>query len=454
MRIKFDALFRQGFVRSVGVLVGGTALAQALMVLVLPLLTRLYTPEDFSVLAVYASIFGIISVTACLRLEIAIPLPERDEDAANLLALALCSSVGIASLSAVIVWLIPVQIIDLIAQPKLLPYLWLLPLGIWLSSSYAALQFWATRKKRFSVIAETHLTQAIGGAGTQVGLGWASIAPLGLLLGQMISSGAGIFRLMHDTLKNDRGSLRLIRWPDMKRAFFAYDRFPKYSTVESLANNAGIQLPIIIIAALAMGPEAGFLMLAMRVMQAPIGLVGGAVAQVYLSRAPDEFRAGTLDKFTLNVLGGLIKAGVGPLLFLGIVAPPMFSLVFGKQWERAGELVAWMTPWFIFQCVSSPISMVIYVRTWHKAMLALTVSGVFIRIGAMVFATSFDRSQFSEYYAVSSAVFYFICFWVFSHAANIIPRELVRKIISELPLLIGWVLLAGICRFILDYLKS
>ena len=127
MRKKFDALFRQGFVRSVGVLVGGTALAQALMVLVLPLLTRLYTPEDFSVLAVYASIFGIISVTACLRLEIAIPLPERDEDAANLLALALCSSVGIASLSAVIVWLIPVQIIDLIAQPKLLPYLWLLP---------------------------------------------------------------------------------------------------------------------------------------------------------------------------------------------------------------------------------------------------------------------------------------------------------------------------------------
>jgi O-antigen/teichoic acid export membrane protein len=327
-------------------------------------------------------------------------------------------------------------------------------LGIWLSSSYAALQFWATRKKRFSVIAETHLTQAIGGAGTQVGLGWAGIAPLGLLLGQMISSGAGIFRLVHDALKNDRGSLRLIRWPDMKRVFRAYNRFPKYSTVESLANNAGMQLPIIIIAALALGPEAGFLILAMRVMQAPIGLIGGAVAQVYLSRAPDELRAGTLDKFTLNVLGGLIKAGVGPLLFVGIVAPPMFSLVFGKQWERAGELVVWMTPWFVFQCVSSPISMVIYVRAWHKAMLALTVSGFFIRIGAIVFAASFDRSHFSEYYAVSNAVFYFICFWVFSHAANIAPRELVRKLISEFPLMIGWVLLAGICRFTLEYLAS
>ena len=195
MREKFDNMFRHGFVRSVSVLVGGTAFAQALMVLVLPLLTRLYTPEDFSVLAVYSSILGIVSVAACLRLEIAIPLPQRDEDAANLLALALCSSAGVAGLSALIVVLFPVQIVALVAQPKLLPYLWLLPLGILLSSSCAALQFWTTRKKRFSVIAKTHLTQAIGGAGTQAGLGWASIAPLGLLLGQMISSGAGIFQL-------------------------------------------------------------------------------------------------------------------------------------------------------------------------------------------------------------------------------------------------------------------
>lgn len=454
MREKFDNMFRHGFVRSVSVLVGGTAFAQALMVLVLPLLTRLYTPEDFSVLAVYSSILGIVSVAACLRLEIAIPLPQRDEDAANLLALALCSSAGVAGLSALIVVLFPVQIVALVAQPKLLPYLWLLPLGILLSSSCAALQFWTTRKKRFSVIAKTHLTQAIGGAGTQAGLGWASIAPLGLLLGQMISSGAGIFQLVRDALKNDRGALRLIHWSDMKRMFREYDRFPKYSTVESLANNAGTQLPIIIIAALALGPEAGFLVLTMRVMQVPVGLIGGAVAQVYLSRAPDEFRAGTLDKFTLNVLGGLIKAGVGPLLFVGIVAPPMFSLVFGKQWERAGELVVWMTPWFVFQCVSSPISMVMYVRTWHKAMLALTVSGFVIRVGTIVFAENFDRSHFSEYYAVSGAVFYFICFCIFSRAANLVPRDLVRKLTSALPVLIGWLLLAGICRFILDYLKS
>lgn len=451
MRQKFDALFRRGFVGSVGVLVGGTAFAQALMVLVLPLLTRLYTPEDFSVLAVYASLLGIISVAACLRLEIAIPLPNNDEVAVNLLALALCCSAGVAGLSAIIVALFPTQIVALVAQPKLEPYLWLLPLGIWLSSSYAALQFWTTRKKRFSVIAKTRMTQAIGGACTQVGLGWWGVVPLGLVLGQMINSGSGIFRLVRDLLKNDREALHLIQWSEMKRVFCEYDRFPKYSTLDSLANNAGIQIPIIIIAALALGPEAGLLILAMRAMQAPIGLIGGAVGQVYLSHAPHELRAGTLGKFTINAIGGLIKTGVGPLLFAGIVAPPMFSLIFGKEWERAGDLVVWMTPWFVFQLISSPISMVMHVRGWQKAMLVLTLLGLVIRIGGIVLAANFDRNYLSEYYVVSSAIFYFICIIVFSYAANLVFRELIGKIIAALPILITWILLATICRLALKF---
>ena len=96
---------RASFARSVGVLAGGTAVAQGIGVLALPLITRLYTPEDFSVLAVFSSIVAIVSVAACLRLEIAIPLPETDEDAANLLALALIFCT-VASLAACIaIWL-------------------------------------------------------------------------------------------------------------------------------------------------------------------------------------------------------------------------------------------------------------------------------------------------------------------------------------------------------------
>lgn len=80
---------KSSFARSVAVLAGGTAAGQAIVVLASPIITRLYTPEDFGVLAVYSSLLGILSTVAALRYELAIPLSEKDEDAAALLKIAM-----------------------------------------------------------------------------------------------------------------------------------------------------------------------------------------------------------------------------------------------------------------------------------------------------------------------------------------------------------------------------
>ncbi|KQZ79830.1 hypothetical protein ASD55_03870 [Rhodanobacter sp. Root561] len=450
---RLAVLLRNDFVRHVGVLAGGTAFAQALTVLVLPILTRLYTPAHFSVLAVYVSLLGILSVAGCLRFEFAIPMPERDEDAVNLLALALTSAAVLAALVAIIVWSAPDEIARLVHQPALRPYLWMLPLGLWLAGSYAALQYWATRKRKFTAVAQTRLTQAIGGSGTQIALGWAGLAPFGLLLGQMISVCAGVLGLGRAALHNDRGLLRFVDAGNMQRMFREYDRFPKYSTFDGLANTIGIQLPVIIIAALAIGPEAGYLMLATRTMAAPMTLVGGSVAQVYLSRAPEELRNGRLDTFSIKILAGLAKTGVGPLLFAGIVAPAVFPVVFGKEWQRAGEIVAWMTPWFVLQFLSSPISMVMHVCSRQKAMLGLTISGLIIRLGALWIAGEYARRYFAESYAISGGVFYFLCLLLFSKVARVSVKELMGALHSAWAPLSAWVIVGTIARVVFGMVR-
>ncbi|XDZ69491.1 hypothetical protein AB8878_06195 [Alphaproteobacteria bacterium LSUCC0226] len=68
-------LLKNTFVRGVSVLVGGTGNVQILSVLAAPIFTRLYTPEVFGVLAVYASLLALIGVISSLRCELAIPLP-------------------------------------------------------------------------------------------------------------------------------------------------------------------------------------------------------------------------------------------------------------------------------------------------------------------------------------------------------------------------------------------
>ena len=55
---------KNAFARGVSVLVGGTAGAQLLTVLAAPPLTRLYSPEDIGLLAVYGSQFALIGAIA------------------------------------------------------------------------------------------------------------------------------------------------------------------------------------------------------------------------------------------------------------------------------------------------------------------------------------------------------------------------------------------------------
>jgi O-antigen/teichoic acid export membrane protein len=274
---------RSNFIQAVGVLVGGTALAHGITALALPILSRLYSPADFSMLAVFTSLLSIISVAACLRFDVAVAIPDKDIDAANLLALALGCAFVISLIVAILVLLIPEQIASWLNQIGLSAYLWLLPLGVLLASSYSALQTWLVRKKEFGQIARSRIAQSAVAAGMQLSMGAAGVGAFGLLLGYVLNAGAACVVLGYKVIRFDRRAFRAVSWSGMRAMAMVHHRYPKYSTWEALSNSAAIQVPIIMIAALAVGPEAGYLSMAMYVMQAPMALVGGAIGQVYLS---------------------------------------------------------------------------------------------------------------------------------------------------------------------------
>lgn len=418
---KITLLKQNKLYRSVGVLVGGTAFSQLLMLLALPLLTRLYTPHDFSTLAVFTALLTIISTAACLRFDIAIPLPENDSTAVDLLIMALFFSAATSVIISIPILYDPLAIAQLLNQPKIAQFLYLVPIGVFLASSYSALQFWATRKKEFKLITKTRISQVFLGVGTQLALGWMGILSVGLILGQIIISGAGVFSLSQFTRKTI--PKYSIKFESLKSTFKDYEKFPKISTLETLANSAAIQIPLILIAAVAVGAEAGFLMLAMRAMQVPMSLIGNATAQVYLSRASEEHRNGKLPNFTYRTLLGLIQIGIAPLLYFCMIAPHVFSFVFGQEWIRSGELVSWMAPWFILQLISSPISMIMHVKGKQLTMLILTLSGLIIRVGTVTLAASYKPQYLSEIYASTGAIFYAVCFLIFSRAANLSTKH-------------------------------
>lgn len=450
-RFKHQLLFAKNnkFIRNAGLLVGGTAFAQALMVAILPILTRLYSPEDFTILAIYASVLGILSSIACMRLDIAIPIPDNDDDAVNLLVLSLSSASLLALATLIIVWVWPQEISVLSGQPRIESFLWLLPLGVFFSGTYSALQFWATRKKKFIHITKTRFTQAISSSSVQIGLGWAGITPLGLLLGQLINSGAGAIGLAFLAKKDISTIHSKTTLKKITLTLKKYKNFPKYSTLEALANSGSMQLPILIIATMAAGAEAGFLVLATRIMAAPMGLIGAAVAQVYISHAPDEMRLGRLSHFTAKIIGGLFKSGAGPLIFAGIIAPTVFPLIFGSNWARAGVIISWMTPCFLMQFICSPVSMILHLTNNQKPALLLQVSGLIIRTGSLLVAVYFFNSSLTELYALSGFIFYTLYLFVVIWLGKIQLRDLAESLSSAWIHIAAWIALAIITSLIL-----
>ena len=377
-----------------------------------------------------------------MRLDAAIPLPESDEDTANLLALALSSAVIVVVLTGLVVLVFGPSLADVIGRSEIAPYMWLVPFGVGLMGFYSSFQYVAVRQKAFITIARTKITQAIVGLGLQLGMGWAGIVPLGLLLGHALMSGTGVVALALRTFHQSAGGISwtVVTWTRMRQTLHSYRRFPQYSVAEELTNNAGIQLPILLIAAYLVGPEAGLLFIAMRVVGTPMTIVGGAVAQVYYSHAADYDRQGTLAGETARVFKRLSRLLVLPLLAIGPLAPDFFRLAFGSDWERAGVIVVMMLPWSAFQLIASPISMVMHVRMRQRLMLAMTVAGMALRVLPLLLVLFVAPDWATLVFAMTSAIYYAALVIVILKVAGLTAAKISRSIVTELLL---WVIVSG-----------
>jgi len=265
------------FVRGVSIIAGGTAGAQILGVLASPLLTRLYSPADFGLLAVFASLLAVFAVVAGLRYELAIMLPESDVEAANIVVLSLAVVVTTSLTVAIVIGIFSSQIASLINIPRLAPYLWLLPLGILLQGTYQVFANWGIRTKAFGALAKTKIKQVATLLLVQLaGFGF---GPLALLGGQVAGQVMGGTSLGTHALKNP--AFKRISLTSVKVSAVRYRHFPLFASWSALFNTVSMQLPPLAFAALFGATPVGYYALAYRVLGMPISMVGTAIGNVF-----------------------------------------------------------------------------------------------------------------------------------------------------------------------------
>jgi len=357
----------------------GTVGAQALMLLAAPFLTRLFDTEDFGLLAVYAGLLALVGVVSKLRYELAIPLPEADHEAANLVALCVLLVGATTIVSSILVLCLGETLCGLLSVPRLTKYLWLLPVGVLLSGLYTAFNYWGVRKKQFGVIAGTRWRQAFATIAIQ--LSAFKLGPIALLLGQAAGQSAGIINLAKPLF--GRPVFRQLSVVGIGSMMRRYRRFPIFSTGEGLANTAGAQLPPLMFAGFFGAEAAGIYALAHRVLQLPMALIGKSVGQVFLANAAEARREGTLGSLVEGVHDRLARISLPPAMVLMLAGPDLFALVFGEQWRLAGECARWLSPWLYLVFVSSPMSTLFSVVERQDQGMAFQILLLAARCGAI-----------------------------------------------------------------------
>lgn len=421
------------FARSVSVLVGGTAFGQALLVLVSPLLTRLYSPEDFGLLAVYAGLLGSFTVIASLRYELAIPLPDDDRDAASVAILSLIVVLGITLLAITILWTWGQPITELLNTPALRPYLWLLPLGLLLGGLYQVLNYWAIRTKQFSVIARTRISQSTSQVAVQ--LGGAFMGPLALLLSHVAGQAAGNSTLALLAARRHAELFGAVRWTHIKAAAIRWRRFPLFDTWSGLGNVAGLQLPPILFAALFTPAAAGIYMLAHRVLQTPMSLLGHAIAQVFFSQSAEAKREGRLAPLVAGIHKQLAYFAMPPALLLILSGPELFALVFGNEWRQSGQFAQWMAPWLYLVFITSPLSQLFSVLEKQVQGMAFQLTLLIVRVGALFLGAAKGDLLFTvALYSIGSALCWLGFLWWIVRASGNAYTSLVMPTLGALAL--------------------
>ena len=85
------------FSKNIIKLTTGISIAQLIPVLITPILTQYFSPEQFGTYGLYVSIYTILGIISSGKYEMAIMLPKNKKDSVNLLALcfilAICFSV-------------------------------------------------------------------------------------------------------------------------------------------------------------------------------------------------------------------------------------------------------------------------------------------------------------------------------------------------------------------------
>lgn len=392
------------FVRNSIKLISGTAFSQAILLAITPILTRIYSPEDFGVFALYTSIVSITSIIITGRYEMAIILPKKDNDAINLLALSFLISVVLSIISLIVIFIFNERITDLFNNQDISSWLYFIPISLLTTGCYQSFYYWNNRTKFYGNISKSSVVKSSVVGSTNLTVGWLFSGPLGLLVGNVLGLLASVIYLFRNSKYIKIQNVDRIKIVEMARR---YKNFPIYDAPASIFNIASHQSAHIFFNTFFGAIVSGHYYLTQKILGMPIQLIGTSIQSVFRQKVMViHNEKGNTRNFFLLTLRYLILLAILPTFLMYYFAIDIFEFVFGEEWGQTGEFVRILLPVFFFRFISFPLSSMIYVAEKQH----VNVVGQFTLLISIVICFFIGKDVGAEYtlqlISIASSIFY------------------------------------------------
>lgn len=362
-----SAMSGSPFLRHVLTLLSGTVIAQVLVLLIELVLARLYTPEQSGRFALYVSVASLITVLAAGRFESTIMLPKSHVNARVLQKLATRLSLVTALMVSLLAVVFHQHIAAYYGGDDAFAYLFVgLGFTVFLTSDLTIVQYWMNRHSDYVGIAQNRVIQSVGSALGKVFFGLFGITTFaGLYLGQTLGQLLAWLRLRQKNpelrvpLPNDAPTQAEMAW--------RYRKMPLLNGPNALIDAIRLNGINFLIATVAVG-ELGQFDKAWTLLQAPIALINGAIAQVFFHKLASVEPGGMLPLVRF-VLVRAAFAGLVAFFPLYFLAPWLFPFLLGEQWADSGLYAQAIVPWLFMTLLSSPVSQVFVVTETQQWLL-------------------------------------------------------------------------------------
>jgi O-antigen/teichoic acid export membrane protein len=316
----------------------GTAAAQVLGIIFIPIITRIYPPEIYGTLAVFSSLLSILIVGGSFRYELTLPLPEKDDDAEYLLILSFFIVFSLTILLFIVLAVSGDFLAGILHFEFLRPYYWLFCLGFLGISIYQILTYWTLRSKNYVTITQTRIAQSFSSSVSKIILGILAFGSFGLICGDIIGRMVGIGTLGRTILPKIWRTIHDFNIKKMKTLAYEYRKFPTYSMPSGFINEISLQVPVLFLSDYFGFQVVGLYSLTYSMLVLPVSFVASSMSQVYVGESSELFRHKSAEILTLykKTTKKLFLFGA-PLIFTGaIISPVVFPLIFGSAWKDAG----------------------------------------------------------------------------------------------------------------------